>query len=221
MATQIEQPACGARAAPEFNLARGSINPEEGSGGVRGLQAPKRGYRTDLTAERLREVIEYNPETGEFRWKKTLGSRAQSGKIAGSLDHQGYRIIRVNGTTYQAHRLVFLWMTGCWPAADIDHIDGNKANNRWENLREATPSQNVANSRRNRKNKSGFKGVHAQHGKWVASITVNGRCIYLGYFDTPEEAHAAYCKAALKHHAEFANDGGSGSLHASRRRRVP
>ena len=95
-------------------------------------------------------------------------------------------------------------MTGEWGRPAIDHRDGNSTNNRWSNLRRATPSQNNANRRRPRHNTSGYKGVYFRWGFWRACIKRNGRRIYLGVFATPEEAHAAYVAAARKLFGEFA-----------------
>jgi hypothetical protein len=165
--------------------------------------------RAPLTAERLRELLEYNPETGDFIWLVATGRRVHVGDVAGSTDSGGYRHIRIDGELYRAHRLVFLYMTFAFPDSDVDHRDGDRANNRWGNLRTATASQNAANSTRPATNTSGFKGVswHKKDQKWEARIMVNSRKLHLGYFDTPEAGHQAYMAAAAKHFGEFASDG--------------
>jgi hypothetical protein len=161
-----------------------------------------------ITAERLREVLSYDPETGEFRRRYRPGrGYCRTGEIAGNYDNCGYRIIKIDKRSYKAHRLAWLYMTGKFPDRDIDHIDGFNAHNQWENLREANDSQNHANSKP-RDNMSGFKGVSWGGGSrpWMARIRVNGREIYLGRFSTPEAAHAAYMDAARKYFGEYAWD---------------
>ena len=155
-----------------------------------------------LTAERLREVLSYIPESGIFYWLKTE-KRVKAGDVAGSYT-QGYLNIQVDGVLYRAHRLAWLYVNGDWPEKGIDHINGVSTDNRIANLRDANQSQNTANSRRSINCKSGFKGVTAYRSRWVASIGKAGRKKHIGVFDTPEEAHAAYLSAATKIHGEFA-----------------
>jgi hypothetical protein len=113
------------------------------------------------------------------------------------------------GAVYLGHRLVWLYHNGCWPSKFLDHIDGDRENNRIENLREASRTDNNRNVSRQRNNTSGFKGVSLmkRDNVWIAQITVNRKNYYLGRFSTPEEAYAAYCKAAKELHGEFANTG--------------
>jgi hypothetical protein len=168
-----------------------------------------RAYRADLTAERLREVLDYDPLTGDFRWLVASNSHVHIGKIAGSINGSGYILIGVDGTKYRAHRLAFLYTMGKFPKSEVDHADGDTTNNRWANLREASRSLNAANTRRPRTNGSGFKGVHwhSRNKKWRAQVKLNGRHICLGDFACPKEAHTAYMAAAVKHFGEFASDG--------------
>jgi hypothetical protein len=174
--------------------------------------APRRemNYRADITAERLRELLEYDPLTGEFRWL-IAPQGIHVGDVAGTTKgiSGGYRIISVAGTRYRAHRLAWLYVHSRFPDQEIDHIDHNPANNALSNLREATGSQNCANARRARNNTSGFKGVtwDKQLLKWRARIIVKGRGYRLGSFESAEAAHAAYMAAAIKHSGEFACDG--------------
>lgn len=158
-----------------------------------------------LTAERLREVLDYDPETGLFVWKMKTADCVHVGSIAGGMDEKGYIRMRVDGRRYRAHRLAWLWMTGEWPSRGIDHRDTDRANNRWANLRVASSSQNIANSRLRSDNTSGFKGVSKfKNGQWRAEVgTPSGRH-YLGLFPCPAAAHLAYVVAAAKYHGEFA-----------------
>lgn len=161
----------------------------------------------DLTQARLREVLNYDPETGVFTWKiSKSGGHIKSGRLAGSANSKGYIQIKFEGVSYKAHRLAWLYMTGRWPAEEIDHEDLDKGNNRWSNLREATQSQQVANRPVLKSSRSGLKGIRlCKHsGKWWARIRVQNKRVSLGCFDTPEAAHAAYCRAAVKHFGEFA-----------------
>jgi HNH endonuclease/AP2 domain len=161
--------------------------------------------------EYLKTQLEYDELSGCFRWlvdRGPGGSRGRIGEIAGCKRGNGYWFTRLDGVGYLLHRLAFSFKENRWPKY-IDHIDGNPSNNRWLNLREADNSQNHANMRLQKRSKSGFKGVSPNNGgpRWKAEITCNYKKIYLGTFDAPEEAHAAYCKAALELFGEFANDG--------------
>lgn len=141
--------------------------------------------------------ISYDPHRG-------VVTRLSTGAEC-SLRKDGYRHIQISGKKYLEHRLAWLLMTGDWPSS-IDHIDGNPANNKWDNLREATVSENQANSRMRVDNSSGYKGVcyNRRLRKWGASLSVGGDRIFLGLFGTPGDAHAAYWAAAQRHHGEFA-----------------
>lgn len=159
-----------------------------------------------LTAERLREVLDYDPETGIFTWSLTPRSGITAGGVAGTPNALGYIVIRIDRGRYQAHRLAWLYVTGVWPTAEIDHKNCTSNDNRFANLREAGRSQNIANSRRRSDNTSGFKGVtfHKASGKWHAKIWKDQKEISLRYYNTPEEAHAAYVAAATQLQGEFA-----------------
>lgn len=156
-----------------------------------------------LTSDRLKHLLAYDPSTGVFIWNVASG-KARKGSRAGSLTPRGYRMIRFDGKAYQAHRLAWFYMNDAWPKKDIDHINGEPDDNTWTNLREATCSENCANRKKTRFNKSGFKGVTKYYHKWDARICVNGVKYYLGLFDTAEEAHAAYMVAARKHFGDYA-----------------
>ncbi len=163
---------------------------------------------SDLTAERLQQVLTYNSYSGLFKWNRAGGSGGSlhvAGDTAGCIS-RGYIVIWVDDKLYLAHRLAWLYVTGEWPKRGIDHWDTDKSNNSWGNLRSATQSQNLANQRISPVNTSGFKGVcwHKLGKKWMAQIKVDGRHIYLGLFETAEEAHAVYVAAAEHHFGEFA-----------------
>lgn len=155
-----------------------------------------------INIDQLKAEVEYVPETGRFHWLVSKrGVRA--GSEAGFQRQSGYREIRVSWTLYRAHRLAWFYMTGEWPKESIDHINGDKSDNRWANLRLANKSQNAVNYPR--KNKTGFRGVsRTASGKYGASSKKNYKSFYLGSFDTPEAAHSAYCDAAKKMHGAFA-----------------
>lgn len=163
-----------------------------------------------LTQERLRDLLDYDPATGVFRWKRRR-RQFESGSIAGTILSDGYREIMIDCRHYKAHRLAWFYVHGEWPNGDLDHKDTHRDHNWIDNLRPATDSQNHANQRRNSNNTSGFKGVsfESRSGKWRAAISADRRVIKLGRFSTPEEAHAAYMAKALELFGQYANDGSS------------
>lgn len=158
-----------------------------------------------ITAERLRQVLHYDPETGLFTWREKIARKVVVGRRAGHINAAGYRLIGIFGQLYYAHRLAFLYMTGEWPSADVDHRFGAKDDNRWSELRPATEQQNAFNMRRPAHNSSGFKGVswHKGAGKWSAYVIADGRKRHLGLHETPEAAHAAYVRAVAQIQPEF------------------
>lgn len=158
-----------------------------------------------LTIERLKEVLSYDPETGLFTRLIDVGSRGKAGDIAGGVTDRGYLVIQIDGKTYRCARLAWFYMTGRWPI-EADHEDLDRGNNRWTNLREATRKGNVCNRKLGSRNTSGFKGVSWSKllGCWIATIGFDGKKKYLGSFDRADDAHAAYCVAAVEHHGEFA-----------------
>lgn len=157
--------------------------------------------RVMLTADRLRELFKYNKRTGVFTRAVAVSGHTVK-TIAGTLNARGYVLIRVDYIQYRAHKLAWLYVTGSWPSAEIDHRNGVRNDNRWTNLRDATRTQNARNQRvAHITNKSaGVLGVSFERGKWSARIrTDNGRK-RLGRFDTITEADAAYREAKIKHH---------------------
>jgi len=159
----------------------------------------------DITPDRLKALFRYDPETGEFSRLVSRGGWHKD-RAAGRINTDGYRRLGIDGKQYAAHSLAWLYMTGSLPEALVDHINGDRADNRWANLRLATYSQNLANQKIKAANTSGFKGVSRirASGRWLASIKVHGKSYNLGSFRTPEEAHQAYCRAAEKAFGEYA-----------------
>lgn len=161
-----------------------------------------------ISLDRLRDVLHYDAETGDFIWKKKLSNSSRIGDVAGATEPDGYRILSIDGRSYRAHRLVWYYIYGSEAPFEIDHIDGDRSNNRLSNLRLATKSQNRKNTKRHRDNKSGFKGVvfqkHTKKNPWRSVITYGGKSHHLGNFPTPEDAHAAYVRAARSTFGEFA-----------------
>lgn len=156
-----------------------------------------------LIVERLHQLLGYDPETGIFRWRVSCGPAARVGNIAGTINNYGYRTITIDQRMYPAGRLAFFFITGRWPREEIDHINRIRDDDRWCNLREATRTLNRANSCT--RNATGFKGVFQEGKKWEARITTpGGGKRYLGRYNTPEEAAAAYERAAIERYGEFA-----------------
>lgn len=138
--------------------------------------------KSNLTAERLRELLSYDPQTGVFTWA-TVRVGCGFNKVAGCFDKgKAYIVIKIDRRIYRAHRLAFLWMTGEWPEFTIDHKDRNRSNNRWSNLRIATRKQNQENLPLDPRNKSGHRGIHwvKEDKVWAASIGHNGKKYALG-----------------------------------------
>lgn len=155
-----------------------------------------------LTQARLKELLSYDPETGIFIRLTNTGGKL-SGIIAGSPHSSGgYIKIMADRKKYFAHRLAWLYQTGEWPTAHIDHIDGNKANNTFENLRNVTQSINLQNQKRARSSNrsTGILGAYSYGDRFVACINILGRKTHLGVFDTVEDAHAAYLRAKREFH---------------------
>jgi hypothetical protein len=157
-----------------------------------------------LTAEHLRSILSYDPDTGVFVWtncSKPWFNGCEAGTVS-----DGYVHIQIDGTIYRAHRLAWLYTQGEWPDDEVDHRDLNRSNNRLKNLRPATTSQNKHNQGLRKSNSSGHKGVsfYKRSGKWQAQIMVNRKRVHIGYFATIGEAAAAYDTSAYKYHNEFA-----------------
>ena len=162
-----------------------------------------------ITQERLKELLHYDPETGIFTRKIAASNRVRVGDVAGTLSGGGYVYVCVDGHSYRAHRLAWLYTYGTFPSDKLDHEDRDRSNNRISNLRPATQKQNCENVGLQVNNTSGFRGVswNKAASKWSAAIKHNYRRIHLGLFNTAEEASAAFESAANKlftHHKKAA-----------------
>lgn len=167
--------------------------------------------KNDLTAEYVRSILDYSPETGIFTWKHRPEGYAPwnaryAGTIASTVNCYGYSIISIAGKKYHASRLAFLIMTGSFPPHEMDHRDCNALNNKWKNLREATPSQNQHNKRIYKNNTSGHKGIvwDKANNKWFARVVHCSKVINIGRFQSIGEAISERNKKILELHGEFA-----------------
>lgn len=147
-----------------------------------------------IELEKLKELLNYNEGTGIFTWKKHKG--VKYGTIAGTIRPDGYIQIGLLRKHYLAHRLAWFYVYGSWPIEEIDHINRVKNDNRIINLREATRLDNNINS--NMPNETGYKGVRKTGKRFQSQINISSKQIYLGIFDTAEEAHQAYLAAAVE-----------------------
>lgn len=157
------------------------------------------------SVEQVRQALEYNQETGVFRWlvrRNGHSGGVRPGDIAGKIAGAGYRYIGLHGLMHLAHRLAIFYVSGAWPVGDVDHIDGDPTNNAYKNLRVVTHRTNLQNQRAAKLgNRTGFLGVSpTDNGRFRAEITVQTGRINLGRFDSAEEAHAAYLAAKRNLH---------------------
>jgi hypothetical protein len=167
-----------------------------------------KGARDDLTAEYVRELLDYDPENGALTWKRS-DRPGWNGKPAGKQFARGQSQIQIGGRgrMYLIHRIIWLMQTGEWPPHQIDHIDGNPSNNRWSNLRLATASENCMNRGLRPDNSTGFPGVSKRRGgSFRAYINKQGKREYLGDFDTAERAYAARCARQKELFGQFSHD---------------
>lgn len=147
-----------------------------------------------ITQDELKELLDYNPETGIFVWKVRMAKSVKAGMIAGVLNTQKYRCITIAGTQYKAHRLAWVYIHGEFPKM-LDHVDGNRDNNAIINLRLTTVRQNGQNRKEHRVGKTLGCYFHKPTGKWRAQLEFKGRNYHLGLYETAEEAFEAYSAA--------------------------
>lgn len=166
-----------------------------------------------ITQSELKKYFYYDPKTGIFSVKKKLKYSNSKRKLGENIntcfDKDGYLLFSFKTRLYRVHRIVFLYMTGKIPKI-VDHIDGNKTNNKWKNLRVANISQNCCNLKKHKDNTTGYKGVFfykdpKMKKPWYSRISKNKKRIFLGCFSSAKEAAIAYDKAAIKLHKQFAN----------------
>lgn len=154
------------------------------------------------TFDRVRELLDYDPNTGVFVWRVQRRGTNGIGSVAGTPS-DGYCQIGIDRRTWKAHILAWLWMTGAWPTHEVDHINGVRDDNRWVNLRDGSNGVNMRNIVAPPKNNtSGFRGVSRHQGGWQARLQVEGKRLRLGTYPTPEEASAAYWAAKAEYHGE-------------------
>lgn len=159
-------------------------------------------WEATVSAEKVRELFDYDPLTGVLTRKVRTSNRIKAGDIAGYTHVRGYRRVRFCGRNVLVHRVIWIWMTGSWPKDQVDHEDGKTSRNVWSNLREATYEETPRNKSLHKNNKSGHPGVYRRTGKdrWIADITANGRRYYLGDFKTLAGAVAARAAAKARLH---------------------
>lgn len=155
-----------------------------------------------ITQKELKEIFDYDPDSGNFIQRTRTSNRMKIGDVAGSLRLDGYRGIMIGGKLYFAHRLAWLYVHGEWPPEQIDHRNGSRADNRIANLRLATSAENHQNWKKRSNNSSGYIGVFwdKEKNKWRAGIRVSGKRKHLGSFTDPAGAHDAYLVAKKELH---------------------
>ncbi|HGW3055140.1 TPA: HNH endonuclease signature motif containing protein [Klebsiella pneumoniae] len=176
---------------------------------------------SEQNLKRIPEFLKYDPETGEFSRIRVIGHRFKVGDKAGTVNKQGYVRIMMFGMGFQAHRLAFYFMTGELPPGDleVDHINGNRSDNKWSNLRLVTHAVNMQNSRKPKHNTSGHPGIlqNKKTGKWAARISVSGRMIQLGEFLDKQEAINCYLAAKQRMHEGYVGFEGKAAVQQHQR----
>lgn len=155
----------------------------------------------DLTAKEVRDIFNYNPDIGLLTWCVYRKGTKGIGKEAGNPQNKGYRQVHINYKRYLVHRIIWLFVTGAWPEEEIDHINGIRDDNRWNNLRQVTAYENKKNSKRYKNNTSGVTGVswNDKQSKWVAYIHVNNKMNHFGFFANKSDAIAKRKRMEIKY----------------------
>jgi hypothetical protein len=148
----------------------------------------------ELPLQRICELLRYDEETGDLYWKIDRTGAAKTGTVAGSLDKEGYTTVKIDKSIYKAHRVIYGLSYSLSSFEEIDHIDGNKSNNKLSNLRAVSRAVNQQNNK--------VRGTYQHRNCWQAVLKANGKKRYLGSFDTEEEAHQAYLAAKKIYHPE-------------------
>jgi hypothetical protein len=158
-----------------------------------------------ITQAELKELLNYDVDTGIFTWKIKYCRKVKVGSVVGSPDKDGYIRVRINGKDYKCHRLAWMYVYNNFPVGKLDHINGIKNDNRICNLRLANNEQNAFNAKLRTDNTSGFKNVcwNRTFKKWQVSLSINKKQTTIGYFDDIELADLVATEARNKHHKEF------------------
>lgn len=153
-----------------------------------------------MNQDELKDILHYCPDSGVFTWIKP-SKEIRNKDAVGWIDNHGYRSLRINGKQHKAHRLAFLYMTGTLPSQHTDHINGIRNDNRWDNIREASHSENMRNKAIKNNNTSGFSGVNwvKSRCRWVATIGVGGKKTTIGYFVNLSDAVKARIESEVKY----------------------
>lgn len=164
-----------------------------------------------LTQELLKQYLFYDPETGTFTWAKNRrGVNARVGNIAGRKNknhNDGYLVITILGKSYKGHRLAWLYVYGQFPEVDVDHINGNRGDNKISNLRLATRADNCRNRKTRKDSGTGSKNVQFRYGKWKVKVCFNYKRIHGGTYETLQEAEAAAMELRNRLHGKYASSG--------------
>lgn len=161
-----------------------------------------------LSPSEIQERLSYSSETGCFTWKQP-GKKVVVGARAGTVKPHGYEVIGLGYDQHYSHRLAWLFMTGAWPIGQVDHINGDRADNRFANLRLASHAENQRNRGLQRNNQSGTAGVHwaARESRWIAKIKLNGKTAQIGIFTSRNAAIAARKAAEQAMFGKFTRNG--------------
>lgn len=172
------------------------------------LKMTKINREKEVPIEVLHKYFLYNPSTGALTWKISPAQCIKPDKVVGSINKlSGYRLLSFNKKTYRSHRIIWALMTGYWPSNNIDHINLNRADNRWVNLREATAQENMRNKKSAKNSSSHYKGVcwHKRDKIWQSVLRIGGKNLHLGYFQNEADAAKAYNEKAKTLFGEFVN----------------